>query len=172
MKRRAWLTAGVAVAAGLAGAGLAWRQLRPGSNTPGAAFWERSFDAPDGAPLRMGELRGRPLVINFWATWCPPCVKELPEIDRFYQAHRERGWQVLGLAVDRAEAVRAFLSRTPVGFPVGVASLGGAELSREFGNAAGALPFTVLLGADGRVLQRKLGTTSFEELSGWARQSA
>lgn len=170
MKRRSWLAAGVAAAAGAAGAGFAWWQRRPSgdaSRVP-ADFWTHRFETPQGDALAMETLRGRPLVINFWATWCPPCVKELPEIERFYQSHREQGWQVLGLAIDRAEAVRGFLQQTRVSFPVALAGLGGTELSRSLGNSAGALPFTVLLGPDGRVRERRLGQTSFDELSRWA----
>ncbi|WP_119152950.1 TlpA disulfide reductase family protein [Caldimonas tepidiphila] len=168
MKRRAWLAAGVAAAAGAAGAGFAWWQRRPSAGAVPADFWAQRFETPQGDPLAMETLRGRPLVINFWATWCPPCVKELPEIERFYQSRREQGWQVLGLAIDRAEAVRGFLQQTRVSFPVALAGLGGTELSRGLGNSAGALPFTVLLGPDGRVRERRLGQTSFEELSRWA----
>ena len=82
----------------------------------------------------MATLRGQPLVLNFWATWCPPCVKEMPEIDRFQREFAARGWQVLGLAVDRPQPVREFLARTPVGYTIAMAGLEGTELSRQLGN--------------------------------------
>ncbi|MBC7717365.1 MAG: TlpA family protein disulfide reductase, partial [Pseudorhodobacter sp.] len=81
----------------------------------------------------MADLRGKPLLLNFWATWCPPCVKEMPLLDAFYQTHRARGWQVVGLAVDSPTPVRAFLERVPVSFPIGLAGMEGSELSRALG---------------------------------------
>jgi thiol-disulfide isomerase/thioredoxin len=176
--RRTALIAGVATAAAAAGAGVAWwrRGPAPTAGAPGdaaalAALWALRLARPDGGELVLADLRGRPLLINFWATWCPPCVKEMPELDRFHQAFGPQGWQVVGLAIDGPTAVREFLAKVKVGFPIGLAGLGGTELVRSLGNAQGALPFSVLIGAGGQVLQRKLGETHFDELAGWARQA-
>jgi thiol-disulfide isomerase/thioredoxin len=127
------------------------------------------FEQPDGRPLEMAALRGRPLLLNFWATWCPPCVKEMPELDRFQQAFADQGWQVVGLAIDGPTPVRRFLERVPVSYAIGMAGFDGTDLSRSLGNESGALPFTVMFDADGRIVQRKLGETDFEELAGWAQ---
>lgn len=169
MKRRTALAVGVGAVAAAAGLGGAlWRQSRT-SGAPAAALWPLQFDRPDGGRLVMAEFRGRPLVLNFWATWCPPCVKEMPELDRFHRDFAARGWQVVGLAIDGPTPVREFLQRVPVSFPIGLAGFGGTELGRELGNVTGALPFTVLIGSDGRVAHRKLGETNYAELAGWAR---
>ena len=104
---------------------------------------------PDGGELALGSLRGRPLVLNFWATWCPPCVEEMPMLDRFQREQQRGGWQVVGLAVDSAAPVREFLARHPVGFPIGLAGMQGVELSRALGNTRGALPFSVVFDARG-----------------------
>jgi thiol-disulfide isomerase/thioredoxin len=112
-------------------------------------------------------LRGKPLLLNFWATWCPPCVQELPLLSSFYQENSVNGWQVLGLAVDQLDAVKRFLAQAPVTFPVALAGAGGIEMSRAFGNRNGGLPFTVILGADGGVLHRKLGQLTPEDLRTW-----
>lgn len=152
------------------GAGVLWRerQLAPGPATADAAlFWNRSLPTPDGAPLDGASLRGAPLLVNFWATWCPPCVKELPEIDRFHATVRAEGWKVLGLAIDAPTPVRDFLARRPLGFPIVLAGLEGTQWSRELGNAQGGLPFTVLFDRHGRLVQRKLGETNFDELMRW-----
>ena len=124
---------------------------------------------PQGGELPLGGLNGKALLVNFWATWCAPCVKELPLLDRFAREQAAR-LRVVGIAVDRAEAVQAFLRKTPVGFEVGVAGFAGVNLARELGNPQGGLPFTLLVHADGRVLARKLGETHAEDLSAWAKQ--
>jgi thiol-disulfide isomerase/thioredoxin len=194
LNRRLLLGAGAAAAA--AGAGLAWWQHRGGAPTktdttatvsdsramPSAAvgaastpsstgLWDLRLERPAGGELVLAGLRGRPLVVNFWATWCPPCVKELPEIDQFSRAQVARGaagWQVLGIAIDKREAVQAFLKTTPVSYPIGLAGFAATELTRSLGNSVGGLPFTVVFDAAGGVIERKLGSTSLAELSGWA----
>ena len=104
-------------------------------------LWSLSFDAPSGETLHLASFRGRPLVVNFWASWCAPCVKEMPQINRFYREFRSLGWQVVGLAVDGPTPVREFLDKVPVSFPIGLAGFEGTELSKSLGNLAGGLPF-------------------------------
>jgi thiol-disulfide isomerase/thioredoxin len=168
VNRRHLALAAVAGAAGLGGLAWRWRQEQ-GSLPPAEhALWALRFPRPEGGELVMAELRGQPLVLNFWATWCPPCVKEMPQLDRFQNAVASRGWRVVGLAVDGPTPVREFLLRQPVSFAIGLAGLEGTDLSRQLGNERGALPFTVVFGRDGRLVQRKLGETSFDELMRWA----
>ncbi|MBI2769880.1 MAG: TlpA family protein disulfide reductase [Burkholderiales bacterium] len=172
--RRRLLYAGVAGAAAAAGAGLAWWRAgeAPAPSPDGLdAFWPLSFDTPAGAPLAMQSFRGRPLLINFWATWCPPCVEELPLIDGFYRQNSSKSWQVLGLAIDQPSSVRSFLQKTPVTFPIALAGLGGTELGKSLGNLTGGLPFTVLVSASGAVLHRRMGRVSPADLQQWAALS-
>lgn len=122
----------------------------------------------DGATHDLAQLRGRVVLVNFWATWCPPCVREMPAIDRFHREFAPRGWQVLGLAVDRPAPVREYLARAPVSYAIAMAGFGGTSLTRQLGNTKDGLPFTAVFGRDGRIARRKLGETSFEELAGWA----
>ena len=173
MNRR-WATAGVALGAVAAGVlGSVWHQRQQrekaaalAENTGG--FWDLSFPRPEGGELATRSLLGKPLVLNFWATWCPPCVKEMPEIDRFHKTFGARGWQVLGLAIDSPTPVRQFLARTPVGYAIGLAGLEGTELIRRMGNPLGGLPFTLVLDREGFIAHTKLGETGFDELAGWA----
>lgn len=177
MNRRQLMLGGVAAAAALAGTGVAWWQLQPHGKSvaaggEGAArdpFWSQTFETPDGASLVMASFSGKPLLVNFWATWCPPCVEELPLLERFYQENKAKSWQVLGLAVDQPSAVRAWLQSKPLGFPVAMAGFSGTELSKSLGNLSGGLPFTVVFGASGQVLHRKIGQVTPENLAQWAQ---
>ena len=168
--RRRWLYAGVALAAAGGGAVMAWRHLQPHAQEPGAEvnLWAQSFASLEGAPLAMAAFRGRPLLLNFWATWCPPCVEELPLLNRFYGERKAQGWQVLGVAVDQPPAVRKFLEKLPLAYPVAIATSGGMQLGRSLGNLQGGLPFTVVFGAEGRIRHRKIGQVQTEDLSRWA----
>ena len=175
ISRRNWLYGGVAVGALAAGAWYNQRRLgvagEPGAApTPGDGqrFWQLEFETTSGAQLAARALKGRPLVLNFWATWCAPCVKEMPELDKFSQRFSGAGWQVLGLAIDQKAPVQQFLQRTPVSFPTALAGNDGLALVRELGNPAGGLPFTVVFSAKGEIVQRKLGATDGAELSRWA----
>jgi thiol-disulfide isomerase/thioredoxin len=193
------LYGGAAVAAGLAGAGVAWwtarlkagqGQAAPNSGpvaagvaagvasapVPGvsdkeaaAAFWRLSFETPDGKTLPMSSFRGKRLLVNFWATWCPPCVDELPLLDYFYQENRDKNWQLLGLAVDQPGAVRDWLKTRPLNYPVGLAAQSGIALGKSLGNTEGGLPFSVLFDPLGALQQRKVGSVLAQDLGAWMR---
>lgn len=168
MRRRLLLAAGAGSAAAAGAGWYAWRERRFDEETGGV--WALRLPAPDGGELAFAALRGRPLLLNFWATWCPPCLKEMPELDRFYAEVAPRGWQVIGLAADASAPVRDFLRRAPVRYPIVIAGAAGITLSRRLGNPDGALPYTILFGADGRVRRRKRGETQLAELTAWAAQ--
>ena len=178
--RRRWLLGGVAALAAAGGATLAWRRQTPAllvadggpvSGAPAGGLWSLQLSTPQGSPLALATLRGRPLLVNFWATWCPPCVEELPLLSSFYQQHSAKGWQVLGIAVDQPDAVNRFLTRSPVSFAVAMAGMAGLELSKSLGNLSGGLPFTVVLSANGEVAHRKIGRVTEADLSAWASVS-
>lgn len=168
MNRRQWALGAVAGTATLGGLAWRWQHEQAAATLADDPLWSLRFPRPEGGELIMASLRGKPLLLNFWATWCPPCVKEMPQIDRFHKAFVERGWVVVGLAVDGPTPVREFLARQPVGFAVGLAGLEGTDLSRRLGNAQGALPFTAMFNRSGNIVRRRLGETTFDELSAWA----
>jgi thiol-disulfide isomerase/thioredoxin len=180
LNRRTATLAGVAAA--ITGLGLGWwhhRQSEEAAAAPADAppatepdLWSLSFDTPSGQALPLKSLRGKPLLLNFWATWCPPCVQEMPLLDAFHRQHRAAGWQVLGLAIDSPTPVKAFLAKQPVGFPIGLAGLTGVEVSRGLGNAHGGLPFTAVFDPRGEVLARHLGSVTQADLDGWVKKIA
>ena len=176
LQRRDWFwAAGVAAVAAVGGAGYAALRSRGSAGdfaAADAALWSQAFDTPAGTRLALDDFRGKALVVNFWATWCPPCIREMPALERFQRSHAERGWQVIGLAVDHAEPVRKFVELSRISFPVGLAGFAGIELSRRLGNVAGGLPFTLVVSRDRRVLQRRIGETNEAELERWAAAGA
>jgi thiol-disulfide isomerase/thioredoxin len=172
--RRGILLGAGALATGV-GLGLAWWSSPSQSrvSTPAVepipGFWALQWSTPQGTPLLLQSFRGKPLLINFWATWCPPCIEELPLINAFYNQNHVNGWQVIGLAIDKPAAVKAFLQKTPLDFPVAVEPLGGSNLARELGNPSGSLPYSVAINGQGGIVQRKLGRLKQEDLDRWAQ---
>jgi thiol-disulfide isomerase/thioredoxin len=165
--RRKALVAGAALTGVAVGVGLAMWKYRLAKPEDGAlaSLWGLELELPSGGVYKLAKLRGRPLVVNFWATWCPPCVEEMPLLDAFYRQHAAKGWQMVGLAADNANAVNKFLGKTPVSFPTPLAGLAGIELSRTLGNLSGGLPFTVVLGSQGDIALRHMGKLSDEQIA-------
>ena len=116
-----------------------------------------------------GIYAGRPLLINVWASWCGPCIDEMPELQRFANSQGAAGTQVIGLALDTPEAIQDFLTRVPVDYPILVDTPGPADASVWLGNRKGVLPYSVLVGADGKIVKQKIGPFAHGEIEGWAR---
>lgn len=171
--RRHWLLAagGVALTAG-AGIGV-WQAVRPQDElTAGLEnFWAQQLPSTSGEMVALQQFQGgQPLLVNFWATWCPPCVKEMPLLDQLAQEQNQLGAQgvrVLGIAADKAVNVTRWLQRQPVHFPVLIAETGGVALTRPLGNSNGGLPFSLLFDRAGQLKQRRIGAFSEEILQRW-----
>jgi len=127
-------------------------------------LWRARFTNIDGKPETLAAFTGRPIVINFWASWCPPCVKEMPMLAQLYRQYSSKGIEFVGIGVDSSKNVQAFLQKTPVDYPIFIAGFDGADLTRHFGDAQGGLPFTVLIDANRHVRATQLGQIRPEEL--------
>lgn len=125
----------------------------------------------DGRRIDLATYRGRPLLINVWASWCGPCIKEMPELERFSREQDHQGTQVIGLALDTPEAVKDFLTRVPVSYPIVLDTPGPADASVWLGNERGVLPYTVLVNADGTITRQKIGPFADGEISGWVAEA-
>ena len=167
--RRRWLVGAVAGTATLGGIGLAWRssEKTPVPQSLDSSFWQLEFATPGGQTLTMHSMHGKPLLLNFWASWCPPCIEELPLLSNFFKENSANGWQVLGLAVDELDPVKRFLAHSPLSFPVALAGISGIELSKSLGNLIGGLPFTVVIDPTAKVIHRKMGKVTPDELRAW-----
>jgi len=169
ISRRQTLLGGVAVLAAFAGVGVALRKQVAGLDAEAEqALWSAEFDTPDGQVLKMQNFQGKPLVINFWATWCTPCIEEMPLLDVFFRQNAPKGWQMVGLAIDQPSRVRQFLSLNAVSYLIGLAGMTGTNLGKLLGNEQGGLPFTLVLDGKGGVMHRKLGKLSAQEIQTWA----
>ena len=159
----------LALAAGL---GASWldRQAAPTAEPAVQTLWVQQWPGPDGQPKSLETLRGQITVVNFWATWCAPCVEEMPALSALYQQIQQASGaprprvEFIGVAIDRADQVAEFARRSPVSYPLVVAGAAGSELGRALGNEAGALPFTAVIDSNGRVVERTLGIVDLEKL--------
>jgi len=128
---------------------------------------DATFVTVDGKPRQLSDWRGKRLLINYWATWCLPCRREMPLLSDNAARYKDRNVAILGVAEDTAGAVRAYLADRPVKYPVVLADGDAPGGSLSLGNTRRVLPYSVLIGEDGRILRRKLGTFSQAELDDW-----
>ncbi|MBO9357020.1 redoxin domain-containing protein [Bordetella petrii] len=174
MNRRFFLYAGAAAAVAVAG-GYAYRERRRPAAGPGGAPSPaadggdpvaalRALPLPDldGQSHRLADWQGRPMVVNFWATWCAPCVKEMPELQALHQKYPDI--QFVGIGVDKAENMRQFVQKVPVSYPLLVMGGGAIDTLRTLGNPAGGLPFTLVFDANGRINRKILGQIQSDDL--------
>lgn len=143
--------AALAVCAGV----LSYRYLPavPGQQEP------VDFIFPDttGVERHVSEWKDKILIVNFWATWCPPCRKEMPEFVRLQNEYAANNVQFVGIAIDEIEPVAEYISTHKINYPILIGNDGGIELARELGNVIGALPFTVVIDRNGNIVYTQPG---------------
>ena len=170
---KAWVPlAGVGVLAALAGASL-WLASTPTIPDPlkseaveaaPAAVMAAKFVDQDGKSRVLGQMAGKVIVVNFWATWCTPCVEEMPGFARVQARWEARGVRFVGLANDDAAKVKAFGERLGINYPLWTGEAAVMDLSRRLGNRIGVLPHTVLLDGEGKVIESRIGIYAEEKL--------
>ena len=119
----------------------------------------------DGKSQALAQWRGKVMVVNFWATWCPPCLKEIPEFVRMQGKFGPRGLQFVGIAIDNPDKVREFAAKFKMNYPVLVGEMEAIELVRKVGNERGGLPFTVIMDRKGRLIGTELGGLNEQKLT-------
>lgn len=166
--RRALLMAGIGGVAAVAGYFTnAWRigALGPsGDGDAAAAILGSTLHSLDGVPQTLAGLRGKILVINYWATWCAPCREEIPLFVRLQQEYETKGVQFVGIAVDQVDKVRDFAQEFKINYPLLIAGLDAVELSRKAGNKAGVLPYTLVLDRTGKIAASLVGSISEDRM--------
>jgi thiol-disulfide isomerase/thioredoxin len=183
LKRDAALTWSAIVVLGLVSAGLGWwlgqRALLPSERPPppglkvvpiGATLPDLAFPTIDGGePVRLAGP-GRPRLINYWASWCGPCRKEMPVLDAYAAEQGGNGVQVIGIALDSADEAAAFRRTVPVSFLLLLETPGPGDSSVRLGNTRGILPYTVLVDAEGRLAKTHYGAfPDVEAVRAWVR---
>ncbi|HEX8777886.1 MAG TPA: redoxin family protein [Rhodanobacter sp.] len=132
-----------------------------------------SYALPDatGQTSTLAKWHGKVVVLNFWASWCVPCLKEMPLLAKFQREHAAGGAQVVGIAMEQAPSAEAFMKRTSVDYPILIGIDADPVPTTVFGDTAGLLPYTVLIGRDGRILETKLGPVDEALLVGWLKEA-
>lgn len=166
MKKNIVLLAVLAVLAAGAGMYFGAKKFAPAAPQPAAVSNLFGQTLPDvsGTPHALSRWRGKALVVNFWATWCAPCVEEMPELTQLQRELNGKNIQIIGIGIDTAANIAEFSSKLNISYPLYVAGMGGTDLFRLFGNQTGGLPFTVLLDTHGQIKKTYLGQLKMDEL--------
>ena len=151
----------LALAAGLAGRLESppdvTKTIASGSAATSSVIYSTTFPDIHGKPQMLGQWSQKLLVINFWATWCAPCVEEIPILVRLQDKYAANGLQIVGIAADNPANVANFAKKIKFNYPVLVDEAGAIEFAKRSGNRFGLLPYTIVLTAKGDILMTKLG---------------
>ncbi len=170
MKALKWgLVVAVAAVAGWAGLEYGrWSRgpilTGPESNGASAQLLATPLISPSGQARKLSDWQGRIMVVNFWATWCPPCLEEMPEFSRAQDQYGPDGVQFVGIAIDDSDNVVKFSAKTPVVYPLLLGPPDLPALMARLGNQQQVLPFTVIIGRDGKLHSSHIGRLTKEDL--------
>jgi thiol-disulfide isomerase/thioredoxin len=175
-KKNLWIYAAVAAMFGVLGAQMGLNQNAPAPVTTAIAptggaphtavdkLFAQTLPDAAGKQQALAQWKGKALLVNFWAPWCAPCVREMPELASLAGELKARHVNVIGIGIDSPTNIAQFADKFKISYPLYVAGMSGTDLAREFGNKAGGLPYTVLIGADGQVRKTYLGELKFDRL--------
>ncbi|NIP73774.1 MAG: TlpA family protein disulfide reductase [Gammaproteobacteria bacterium] len=124
-----------------------------------------AFELADlsGRMRHIREWDGKVIVLNFWATWCPPCKREIPTLVELQDSYSAQGLQIIGVAIDQRQLVQEFSDYMGVNYPVLVGETDATEVTKQYGNLYGQLPFTAFIDREGRIVEVKRGEIKREE---------
>ncbi|HZY33949.1 MAG TPA: TlpA disulfide reductase family protein [Rhodanobacter sp.] len=170
LSRSNWLILGLAVLAAALGGYAQHHSRSPAPAEPaliGQPLPAISLPDLDGKPHRLSDYRGRRVLLNFWASWCVPCLAEMPALTLAQEKFGEHAPIVVGIAMDEPAHVRAFLAAHPVNYPILIGKMSPPSTSLQLGNIHQVLPYSVLIGADGHILATHAGPLSAAQLKQW-----
>ncbi len=135
-----------------------------GSLNNGSELIEFSLPDLEGKQHRISEWQDKIRIINFWATWCPPCLKEIPEFIKIQNEFADKGIQFIGIALDDKKSVKEYLSAHPVNYPILLDDGQATFLSRQLGNVFNAVPFTLIVNRQKQIIYQQPGEINREKI--------
>lgn len=161
--RFAFLVLGVGALAAAAGFWMHSARIAPGK-VPLERLWSAEFKDISGQTIKMSSLKGQPMVLNFWATWCGPCVEEMPDFQRAGQTTEGRKVKIVGIGIDYVKNMKPFAEKNGISYLLLESGAQGLDIVKALGNTAGVLPFTLIIDRTGTVVSRKIGRMDYAEL--------
>ncbi|HEY4316466.1 MAG TPA: TlpA disulfide reductase family protein [Herbaspirillum sp.] len=164
MTRKTLLFVFIAIVAAAVGVYVGNQRSKPQTpqDTALAHLFAQTLPDLGGQPQPLSKWQGKPLLINFWASWCGPCVEEMPELVALH--HEKPDLQIIGIGVDTADKLNEFAAKLKIDYPLYVGGSNAIGIMRDLGNAVGGLPFTLLVGADGTIRKTYIGALDFAVL--------
>ena len=151
-------------AALLAGGWLGWARLQPATLTQADALWNTQFSDLAGKPFSLSSVKGKPVVVNFWATWCGPCKEEMPDFQKLASSDLGKRIHIIGIGIDNAANMQSFSDKLGITYTLLEGGPTSLDLLKALGNQVGGLPFTLVFDANGKVVKSHLGKITYEQL--------